>query len=214
MLAFLLLAQLQLAPPPAPASGASGFIDPAAATRAYLDLLPAADRARSDAYFEGGYWLDLLDYLWAAGIFVLLLQTGASRRMRDRAERWVRWKPLQTAIFWLDFLVAVTVLSFPLTVYRDYFREHRYGLSNLTFPAWLGEQAKGLLVGAVFGSLAMVALYAVVRRLPRSWWIWGAAVAVAFLAFGTMIAPVAVVPLFNNPKRLEDVRVTAPILSL
>jgi len=25
------------------------------------------------------------------------------------------------------------ILSFPLTVYRDHFREHRYGLSNLTF---------------------------------------------------------------------------------
>ncbi|HEY6909724.1 MAG TPA: hypothetical protein VI356_10165, partial [Myxococcales bacterium] len=51
-------------PPPAAASGASGSIDPAAATRAYLDQLPAAQRARSDAYFEGGYWLILWDFLW------------------------------------------------------------------------------------------------------------------------------------------------------
>ena len=117
-------------------------------------------------------------------------------------------------MYWLQFLLATWVLSFPLSIYRDWYREHQYGLSNLTFAAWLGEEAKGLLVGAIFGSLAVVALYAVVRKLPRTWWIWGTAVAVALLAFGSLIAPVLIVPLFNNPKRLEDQRVVAPILSL
>src|SRR3954453_23690805 len=74
-------------PPPAAASGASGSIDPASATRAWLDQLPADQRARSDAYFEGGYWLQLFGFLWIAAIFLLLLQTGASARMRDLAER-------------------------------------------------------------------------------------------------------------------------------
>ena len=30
-----------------------------AATQAYLDTVPDEQRARSDAYFEGGYWLIL-----------------------------------------------------------------------------------------------------------------------------------------------------------
>src|SRR2546429_3015583 len=74
-------------PPPAAARGASGSIDPAAATRAYLDQVPAEQRARSDAYFEGGYWLQLWTFLWTAAVFILLLQTGVSARMRDLAER-------------------------------------------------------------------------------------------------------------------------------
>jgi len=65
------------APPPAAATGASGSIDPGAATRAYLDQLPADQRARSDAYFEGGYWLLLWSFLWSAGVFLLLLPTGS-----------------------------------------------------------------------------------------------------------------------------------------
>jgi STE24 endopeptidase len=59
-----------------------------------------------------------------------------------------------------------------------------------------------------------VALYGVVRRLPRTWWIWGAGVSVLFLAFGALIFPVLISPLFNNPKPLQDQRVVAPILSL
>jgi STE24 endopeptidase len=201
-------------PPPAAASGASGSIDPAAATRAYLDQLPAADRARSDAYFEGGYWLVLWDFLWSAAVLLLLLESGASRWIRDFAERATRVEALRTWLYWTLFVVAAGALSFPLTVYRDFLREHRYGLSNLTFAAWLGEEAKGLFLGVVLGGLAMVALYAVVRRLPRTWWMWGAAVSLAFVAFGAVIAPVLIVPLFNTPKKLQDPRVVGPILSL
>src|SRR5436305_3625492 len=88
-------------PPPAAASGASGTIDPAAATRAYLDQLPADQRARSNAYFEGGYWLDLWSFLWGAAVSLLLLHTGLSARLRDRAERMSASRPLQTALYWI-----------------------------------------------------------------------------------------------------------------
>ena len=203
-----------LSPPPAAASGSSGSIDPAAATRAYLDQLPAEQRAKSDAYFEGGYWLTLWDFLYGAGVFLLFLHTGFSARMRDFAERVTRVRALQIALYWAMFTVAVAVLSFPLAVYRDYFREHSYGLSNLSFGGWFGEQLKGLALSIVFGALAMMALYAVVRRLPRTWWLWGAGVAIVFLAFAALITPIFIVPIFNSPKKLEDQRVVAPILSL
>jgi STE24 endopeptidase len=134
--------------------------------------------------------------------------------MRDRAERLSRFHAVQAFLVWLQFLAATALLSFPLDVYRDFVREHRYGLSNLGFAAWLGELGKGFLVAAVFGGLAMAVLYAIVRRLSRTWWLWGAAASVALLAVGATIAPVLIAPLFNHPKRLADTRVVAPILSL
>ena len=204
---------VELQPPPPAASGASGSINPDAATRAYLGWQTPASKARSDAYFEGGYWLDLWSFLWSAAVFLLLLHTGASARMRAFAER-LRFRPLQVAAYWVQFLVAFTVLTFPLTVYRDFVREHRYGLSNLTLSAWFGELGKGLAVTVILGGFAMAILYAVVRRLPRTWWLWGAVATIVFAIFFTVIVPVAIIPLFNTQKRLEDQRVVAPILSL
>jgi len=204
----------QLEPPPAAASGASGSIDPEAATRAYLARQTSAEKARSDAYFEGGYWLDLWTFLWSVASYLVLLHTGVSVRMRDFAERLTRFRALQIGAYWVQFLLAVAVMTLPLTIYRDYVREHRYGLSNLTFPAWLGELGKGLALSAVFGGLAMMVLYKVVRRLPRTWWMWGAVASVGFSAFFSLIVPIVVVPIFNNPKKLTDQRVVAPILSL
>ena len=204
---------IELQPPPAAASGASGSIDPEAATRAYLAWQTPAQKARSNAYFEGGYWLDLWAFLWSAAVFVLLLQSGASAWMRNLAER-LRFRPLQIFAYWIQFLVVFTLATFPFAIYREFVREHQYGLSNLTFGAWMGEQAKGLAIGIVIGGLAMMGLYRLLRRLPRTWWVWGAITSIVFAAFFTAIVPVVIVPIFNTQKRLEDQRVVAPILSL
>src|SRR5437868_3433940 len=72
--------------------------DPAAATRAWLDTVPADKRAKSDAYFEGGYWLILWNTLLGAAISIFLLSTRISARLRDFAERTTGSKTLQVVI--------------------------------------------------------------------------------------------------------------------
>jgi STE24 endopeptidase len=55
-------------------------------------------------------------------------------------------------------------------------------------------------------------LFGVVRRLPRTWWIWGSLVTICFLIFVSLIVPVYIVPIFNKVSRLEDPATTQPIL--
>src|SRR3954454_743964 len=78
--------------------------DPAAATRAWLDSVPAGKRAKSDAYFEGGYWLIFWNCLVAAAISILLLQTRLSARLRDFAERTTRSKSLQVGLYTIAYV--------------------------------------------------------------------------------------------------------------
>ena len=202
----------KLAPVPLPCK--DGRFDAQAATHAYLETVPADKKARSDAYFEGGYWLILWDFLAGAIVYVLLLAAGWSARMRNLAERITRFKPLETFLYWLQFLVVTSLLLFPLTVYEGFIREHKYGLATQTFGPWLGDQLKGLAVGIIFGGLLMMALYGVVRRAPRTWWIWGAATFIVFMMFLILIAPVYIAPLFNKYTKLADPSVKNPILSM
>src|SRR5438105_8153217 len=57
------------------------------ATQAWLDLLSPEQRALSDAYFEGGYWLRLWKLVYGLGVLALLLLAGWSVRMRNIAQR-------------------------------------------------------------------------------------------------------------------------------
>src|SRR5512147_2498795 len=192
---------------PVPAAAqASDHFDPVAATRAYLATVPPDKKARSDAYFEGGYWLILWDFLVSTAVYLLLLVTGWSARMRDLAERVTRFTPLRTALYWVQFLIVTSVLGFPLAVYAGFVREHAYGLATQGFGSWFGDQLKGLAVGIVFGGVFAMVIYAVLRRAPRTWWLWGSVVTVLFQMLGALIAPVYIFPLFNTYKKLEDQR--------
>jgi STE24 endopeptidase len=119
---------------------------------------------------------------------------------------------MQVAIYAIGYLLLTSLLSFPLLVYERFFREHKYGMATQTFAAWFSEQMVGLAVGLVGFTVLLIALFAVFRRAPRLWWLWGAAVVGFFLMIGVMIAPLYIEPLFNKYKPLTDARINESIL--
>ncbi len=197
-----------------PEAQPSAHFDPEAATNAYLAQIPADAKARSDAYFEGGYWMILWDFVYAVVVMLLILNLGWSAGLRNLAERLSRFKPLQTVHYWAGYLLLTTILFFPLTVYEDYFREHKYGLATQTFGPWMVDQVKLLAVNLVLGAIVTTVLFGIVRKLQKTWWIWGAIVSELFVILVILIAPVYLVPIFNKVTLLNDPKITTPILRL
>ena len=72
--------------------------------------------------------------------------------------------------------MLTSILGFPLAVYEGFTREWKYGLGHADiWPVDVGPDQRAWL-GVCLGGLVVVALFAVVRKLPRTWWIWGAVV--------------------------------------
>jgi len=185
-----------------------------AATQAYLDRLPADVVARSNAYFEGGYWLQLWNLLLGLCISVLLLGGRRSARVREWAQRVGRKAFFRDAIYGAFFGVASWLLSLPLTVYQGYVREHAYGMATQTFGPWFGEQLIGLAVSTVVIALAVGLLYAVIRRTGERWWLWGTAVTVGLTVLAMLVGPVWIDPLFNTYKPVENGEVKTAVLAM
>jgi len=203
------------APPSNSAAAASGpAFDVKAAVDAYLATVPPDKKARSDAYFEGGYWLQLWDFLIGAIIALFLLQTRLSARIRDWAGRLSSWRGIRDLTYYVQFVVFTSIVQFPMTFYEGYVREHKYGLATQTFGPWMRDQLVGLAVGAVIGGVAVLVLYALVRWLGKTWWVWGSIASVALTAIIFVIGPVFISPLFNNYKKLENQQVKNSILSM
>lgn len=196
------------------AAARSIAFDPMKATNAYLARVSGDARKRSDSYFEGGYVLILVDGLYAVGVAALLLWTGFSARMRSIAQRITRTRFWQVPIYVAMFIVAMTVLTFPLTVYEGFFREHAYGLSNQNFPQWFRDFAVAFLVQLIGAAIALTLIYAVIRATQRLWWAWGTLVAVVLSAAVTMAVPVFISPLFNSYHPLAESPIKEKILSL
>ena len=200
-------------PPPATAQATPAF-DAEKATNAYLARISGEARARSDSYFEGGYVLTLVDALYAIAVSALLLWSKFSAGIRNFAQRRTRSRFWQVSIYVAIYFVAVTVLTFPLTLYEGFFREHAYGLSNQDFLQWFGDFIKGQGIGLVGMVIALTIIYAVIRATPRYWWAWGTLVTIIFFMMVAVIAPIFIAPVFNTYKPLAESPLKDKILSI
>jgi STE24 endopeptidase len=177
--------------------------DPEAATQAYLATLKGAARAKSDAYFEGGYWLPLWGTLIGLAIDFFILRRRLSTRFRDWAERTVRRPFLQSMLYALPYTAAGTLLLLPWTIYQGFVREKQYDLMNQSFGGWLGEQAISFGISLVMSSIVLACIVAGIRKSPKRWWLWATGFAAAFIGFFVLIAPIFITPLFNTYSELR-----------
>lgn len=188
--------------------------DAARATDAYVATIPAAEREKSDAYFEGGYWIEAWGTLITVLVAWLLLRTRFSARLRDFAERRSRFRFLQVSVFAALFLLVFALLTLPWNLYTGYFREHQYAMSNQTLGAFLGDWTKALVIGTIIASIAIAGLYAIVRRVRERWVWWATGVTALFMWFTILLYPVFIAPVFNDYQSLPEGELRASILAL
>ena len=149
-------------------------------------------------------WLSIADFSLGAALLIVLLATGWTRTLRDFAYLGA-WQIYSLAVFFYIgmLLVIGKALGFGLDLYGFYL-EHRFHLSNQRFGSWLWDQAKGFLVGLVFGGIVVEIIYYVLRMWPRNWWLiaWAAFI-VLFVALA-QIAPVVLFPIFYKFQPLQN----------
>ena len=119
------------------------------ATDAYIATVPAADRVKSDAYFEGGYWIELWSTLITVAVCALLLRFRFAARVRDFAAARGAGPFVQALAVAAGFIAVLSLLTLPWALYTAYFREHQYGMSNYTAGGFLGEWVIGIAIARV-----------------------------------------------------------------
>lgn len=173
-----------------------------------------ADRDRAIHYSRIHEWLVLVSGLYGALLSLLALATGASARVRQRAERIAPDKLGPVMPYGVVAMLSSFLASLPLSYFEGYTIEHRYDLSNQTRRAWLGEQLKGLGIGMVIGLPVLQGVYAAIRRWPARWWAILAGLTVPFSIVTVTLAPVLLLPLFNKFEPLKNRALTKRIKDL
>jgi STE24 endopeptidase len=172
--------------------------DPAAATAAYMATLSPAGHARATAYTQGGHWLLLWSWLAAVAAAWLIVRSGVLVRTETALERRRPRLVLTSLVLAAIYVVADFVLELPWQVYAGWQRETSYGLTSQALSGWFGDQLINLAINMVMTALFVAALYALIRRAPRTWWVWAGGVAAGFLLVTLVLGPVFIEPLFNT----------------
>jgi STE24 endopeptidase len=102
-------------------------------------------------------------------------------------------------------LVAViaSVLELPISIYRQFVLEKRFGFSRMTAGLFLSDLLKGTLVTAALGLPLLASVLWLMERAGDLWWLWAWVVWIAFNLTVLLLFPTVIAPLFNKFQPLE-----------
>lgn len=188
--------------------------DPDVATRQWLDTMDQAAVARSNSYFEGGYWIQFVGPLIGFAVAFLILQLGFAKNLRGWLEKNVKIYFFVTVLFALVYSIIGGVISFGWDYWVGFVRQHDYGLSTQDFGHWFTEYMQGVGLNLVIGSIAIGLLYLIIAVAKKTWWIWGTIASIVFFAIIGMLAPVYISPIFNSYTPMQDSPLKESVLQM
>ena len=114
------------------------------------------------------------------------------------------------------FAAGLYVVDLPLGYYSGFVLPHRFELSTQTRRGWVSDQIRSLLLGGVFGFIVVEVIYAALRAVPATWWLWAAALLLLFQVVLANLSPILIMPLFYKvaPLGEEYADLTARLLRL
>lgn len=124
------------------------------------------------------------------------LQSVLTRALGEAA--WAQAAFVLTA----GFLISLPGL--PLDWHEQFHLEHRFGFNTTTPATWWADRLKSFLVLAVLGWPLLALVLELAERAGPRWWLWAWASWVAFQLLVMILAPVLILPLFNQLTPLPE----------
>jgi STE24 endopeptidase len=171
----------------------------------FAESIPLTAHQKAADYTVAKARLGIIETLLDAAILLVLTLGGLLQWL---SELWARAFAVES--LWRGTAVILTVfllkgaLSLPLSVYRIFVIEERFGFNRMTLKLFLLDLVKGLLVGAVLGIPLLLVVLWLMQAAGPLWWIYAWVVVVAYSLFLQMIYPAVVMPLFNKFSPLTD----------
>ncbi|MEM7081865.1 MAG: M48 family metallopeptidase [Pseudomonadota bacterium] len=146
--------------------------------------------------------------LWDIVIDTLLLlgwTLGGGLQWIDNLVSAFGWGPLVTGVASiLAILFVMSLLSIPLSLYRTFGVEARFGFNKMTAGLFVGDMVKGWLVALVLAAPLLAAILWIMDATGTYWWLYAWIVWVAFSLAITWAYPAFIAPLFNTFSKLSD----------
>jgi STE24 endopeptidase len=145
----------------------------------------------------------------------LALTVGGGIAILDALWRGTGWGQPWLGVAMIATVACVTmIVDLPLSLWRTFRLEARFGFNRTTPMLYLVDLGKGLLLAALLGGPLVLATLMLMGHTGRWWWTW---VWCAWLAVSLLIIwawPVLIAPMFNHFSPLQDPALGARIEAL
>lgn len=102
------------------------------------------------------------------------------------------------------FALVSMLIDLPLSAYRTFHLEARFGFNRTRPKDWLLDMGKGVLVSALIGLPLVALLMALMSHAGSEWWLWAWVCLMGFNLLMMVVFPTLIAPMFNTFSPLSD----------
>jgi STE24 endopeptidase len=165
---------------------------------AFRGIIDEATYGRSVDYtLVKGRFGDIVN-VFDAVVLIALLFSGLLPWAFGNFSGSVGTSTLAMAGFLFVAAIALTMLGLPFSWYAQFKLEERFGFNTTTMKTWILDRIKGFLLAVLLGYPLLVLVLKLIDWTGANWWLWAAAVVIAFQSLLLLVAPAVIMPLFNR----------------
>jgi STE24 endopeptidase len=171
----------------------------------FAETIPLDAHQKAADYTVAKARLGMLDVVIGALLLVALTLGGvidwlygAWARLLDPAGLW------HGAALFASVVVLLSVLELPLSVYRTFVIEAKYGFNRMTPWLFISDLLKQALLAIALGLPLLVGVLWLMQKMGELWWLY---VWMAWMGFNLLVLllyPTFIAPLFNRFTPLSD----------
>jgi len=114
----------------------------------------------------------------------------------------------------VSVVLLLSLAELPLTLYRTFVIEARFGFNRMTPALFIADLAKQTLLSALLGIPLLVLVLWLMAQMGELWWLWVWAAWTGFNLLVLLIYPSFIAPLFNKFSLLQDAALAGRIEAL
>ena len=168
------------------------------------DFYKKSDYKRAKNYKIDRDKVSLISSLLSTSITIMFIVSGFYGKIGDYSIYYFDSLFLQSAAFFLFFLIISTAISLPISYYSVFTIEEKYGFNKTTKITFLKDKIKGLLMSFIIGGFILFVSVQIYILFGSNFWLWLWVFLSVFLILTNMFYTTLIVPIFNKLSPLEE----------
>lgn len=170
----------------------------------FADAVSAEEHAKAADYTIAKARFGRIGEILSA-LITLALTVGGGIAAIDALWRHTGWTQPWLGIAVIGTVFCITgLVTLPLSVWRTFRLEARFGFNRMTPALFVADLAKSLLLSVILGGPLLLATLTLMERAGRWWWVWAWLLWLAVMFIMTWAYPAFIAPLFNKFSPLQD----------
>jgi STE24 endopeptidase len=157
---------------------------------AFRGIIDAATYRRSVDYTLAKSRFGDIVNVFDTGVLIALLFSGLLPWAFGRFSGSLGTSILAMAGFLFLMGIALSIPGLPFAWYAQF--------NTTNMKTWITDRIKGLLLAALLGYPLLMLVLKLIEWTGTNWWLWAAAIVIAFQLLLLLVAPSIIMPLFNK----------------